>query len=102
MLRGFVEWPAAYSRGRLQYSCWTEVGSGPQCFGSTVPDGQIPASKYRQLKIKLMLIKSVWARACGSLGTHGVWVYITGAFRGWNPAGSEVKGHSSCIIIALV
>lgn len=105
-MRGFVEWSAAYiqSRGGLQCSCWVGMGSGPQCFGSTVPDGQIPACKYRELKIKLMLIKSVWTRACGNLGTHRVWalIHLKGGFGNWNPAGSEVKGHSSCIITALV
>lgn len=48
-------------RGRLQCSRWAGMGSGPQCFGSTVADGK----PHVRTEIKLMLVKSVWTGACG-------------------------------------
>lgn len=70
---------------------------------------QLPlmANPSMYVQIKLMLVKSVWAGACGrqaALGRMGFGLlHITGDFRGWNPAGhGEVKGRSSCLIAVLV
>jgi hypothetical protein len=84
-MRGFVEWSAAYTQCR---GGWPAVlllvgmGSGPQCFGSTVPDGQITACKYRELKIKLML--SLFGLGhVAALGLVGFGLlYVSRGFRG--------------------
>lgn len=48
--------------GRLQCSHWAGMGNGPQGFGSIVSDGKL---QHVRTEIKLTLVKSVWAGACG-------------------------------------